>query len=224
MSTIDMARSPFSTAAFAQLVRRLRHTNARYNQIALQFRRRIRPTHHATRRAYRAGLRIDTSKARACPEKYVSRHPPPVLDRSAGSPGWVDTLAAVYATAETGIVNEGHCMGRGDAYMRGSPLRNLPEVVVRKQRRRDGRQRVTLRLPPLKLQLNVDYPSSVGVSQFQGSVPGAPRLLPRQLPEDECGVDELMLGSGPCSSLCTFSLVWWYDGDGCGLGTDCVVL
>ena len=211
-TTIDMARSAFSTAAFAQLFRRLRHSNARYNQIAHQFRCRIRPTHHAKRRAYRAGLRIDTSKARACPEKYVSTQPPVVLDRSAVSPSWADAQPRVYATAETGIGNEGHAASQGDAYMRGLALRNLPEVVVRKQRRRDGRQRVMLRLPPLKLQLNVDY--SCG-APFQGPVPGAPRLMPRQLPEDESGVEEMVLGS---ASSCKCDPVRW----GC-LETDMVL-
>jgi hypothetical protein len=206
-TTIDMARSAFSTAAFAQLVRRLRHSNARYNQIAHQFRCRIRPTHHARRRAYRAGLRIDTSKARACPEKYVSSHPPAVLDRSAVSPSWVDAHPGVYATAETGIGSEGHEASQGDAYMRGLALRNLPEVVVRKNRRRDGRQRVMLRLPPLTLQLNVGY--SCG-APFQGPVPGAPRLSPRQLPEDESGVEEMMLGSASSSSSCKCDPVWWH--------------
>ena len=198
MSTTTMARSSFSTAAFAQLVRRLRHTNARYNQIAHQFRCRIRPTHHAKRRAYRAGLRIDTSKARACPEKYVSVVPPPVLDRSAVTPNWVDPQAEVYATTEPGIG------GGGDAYMLGMPLRNLPEVVGRKRRRREGRRRVMLRLPPLKLQLNVDYACG---TPFQGPVPGAPRLKPRQLPEDESGVEEMVLGSASSSSSCTCHLV-----------------
>ncbi|KAF9235853.1 hypothetical protein BU15DRAFT_24602, partial [Melanogaster broomeanus] len=67
-----MARSAFSTAAFAQLVRRLRYTNARYDQIARQFRCRLRPTYHAKRRAYWAGLRVDTRKAHACPGSLVS--------------------------------------------------------------------------------------------------------------------------------------------------------
>lgn len=193
----DMARSAFSTAAFAQLVRRFRHTNARYDQIALHFRCRIRPTHHAKRRAYRAGLRIDTSKARACPTKYVSIHPPPVLDRSAGTLDSMDAPDKAYATTESAIGVDTH---QGDAYMRGMGLNNLPEVVVRKQRRRDGRQRVMLRLPQFKLQLNVDY-------TLNDQVPGAPRLLPRQLPEDECGVEEMILGSGSSSSSCTYNLL-----------------
>lgn len=188
-TTTDMARSSFS---FAQLVRRLRHTNARYDQIAIQFRCRIRPTHHAKRRACRAGLRIDTSKARACPDKYVSVHPPPVLDTSA-DPGSVDTPGTVYATSETVPGIEGHGIGQGSAYMRDSALRNLPEIIVREPRTRDGRKRVMLRLPPLKLHLNVDYTSGATVSQFQGPVPGAPRLVPRQLPDVECGVDEFTL-------------------------------
>ncbi|KAG6373207.1 hypothetical protein JVT61DRAFT_6830 [Boletus reticuloceps] len=186
---LDMARSSFSTAAFAQLVRRLRHTNARYNQIARQFRCRLRPTHHAKRRAFRAGLRIDTLKARACPEKYISHRTPAVLDLSAITPSWVDPQTELYAPSAR----------QEDAYMRGPALRNLPRVVVRKNRRRDGRHRVVLRLPPLKLQLNVGY-SCGQPPLFQEPVPGAPRLLPRQLPEDESGVEEMMLGSAASST------------------------
>lgn len=54
-----------SYSPFTQLVRRLRHTNARYNQIAHQCRHTFRPTHHAKRRACRVGLRIDTSKTQS---------------------------------------------------------------------------------------------------------------------------------------------------------------
>ncbi|KIJ21252.1 hypothetical protein PAXINDRAFT_104267 [Paxillus involutus ATCC 200175] len=81
-----MTRSSFSTTAFAQLVHRLRHTNARYDQITSQFRCRIRPTHHAKRRAYWAGLRIDISKARACPGTLVSRRPLPIVDTAYYTP------------------------------------------------------------------------------------------------------------------------------------------
>ena len=112
----------------------------------------------------------------------------------------MDTPPKVYAAAETGIGGEEHRTSQGDAYMRGLALKNLPEVVVRKHRRRDGRQRVTLRLPPLKLQLNVDYSHSV---PYQGPVPGAPRLLPRQLPEEESGMEAMMLESAWSSSSCT---------------------
>lgn len=203
-STTTMARSAFSTAAFAQLVRRLRHTNARYNQIALQFRCRIRRTYHAKRRAYRAGLCIDTAKARACPDKYVSTHPPPVLDRSEDDAG-VD--AGAYATTAAPAIGHGaRGVHPGDACMRPRHATIVPEHVVRTYRRRDGRQRVTLRLPPLKLHLDVDY------APFQGTVPGAPRLVPRQLPEDECGMEEMVLASGSSSS-CTCALCWWLAGD-----------
>lgn len=192
-TTIGMGRSPFSTAAFAQLVRRLQHTNARYNHIAHQLRSRIRPTHHAKLRAYGAGLRIDTTKARASPDNHVLIIPTPVVDTSATTPSWLDPQANAYPTTEPA----GRGPTQGDAYMRGAAPRTLPKLV-RKSRRRKGRQRVMLRLPPLKLSLDVNHPS--GAPRFQGPVPGAPRLLPKQLPEDESGVEEMMLGS---ASHCT---------------------
>ena len=197
----DMARSPFSTAAFAQLVRRLRHTNARYNQIALQFRRSLRCTNHAKRRAYCAGLRIDTTKARACPNKYISVRPPPVLDRSEGGLGWPDASPNAYATAENPIVDARDAFpDQGDAYMRPAPLRK-PKVIVRK-RPRNGQPRVVLRLPPLKLQVNVDYPSG---APFEGPAPGAPKLSPCQLPEDDCDTEDVLYESGSHSS-CMYHL------------------
>ncbi|KIJ58726.1 hypothetical protein HYDPIDRAFT_57030, partial [Hydnomerulius pinastri MD-312] len=67
-----MVRSSFSTPRFAQLIHRLRYTNARYDQIAREFRCRLRPTYHAKRRAYWAGLRVDISKALDCPGTLVS--------------------------------------------------------------------------------------------------------------------------------------------------------
>ncbi|KAG9310385.1 hypothetical protein JVU11DRAFT_9520 [Chiua virens] len=199
MSTtiFDMARSAFSSAAFAQLVRRLRHSNTRYNQIAHQFRCRFRPTHHAKARAYRAGLRIDTSKARACPAKYISLQPPPVLDTSV-TPSWSrldPPISMAHATSQNLLrADVRHATGHGDAYMCPSYQRIVHKKIVRRHRRRDGRARLVLRLPPLKLQVNVDYSCA---APFDGPVPGAPRLMPRQLPDDEGDMEELMLGTVP---------------------------
>ncbi|KAH0838781.1 hypothetical protein J3R83DRAFT_7157 [Lanmaoa asiatica] len=66
MSTTTISYTSASIPLFTQLVHRLRYTNERYDQIAHQCRRTQRPTHHAKRRAYWAGLRIDTSKALRC--------------------------------------------------------------------------------------------------------------------------------------------------------------
>lgn len=67
ISTISgpMAYASLSIPFFAQLVHRLRRINARYRLIAYHYRRTHHPTHHARRRADRAGLWIDTSIARA---------------------------------------------------------------------------------------------------------------------------------------------------------------
>ena len=194
-ATVNMARARFSNTAFARLSARLKCTGARYDQIAIQFRGRIRFTHHAKRRAYHAGLCIDIKKAHACPQRAISLASAPVLIKSAGIPGSAGTPVGAPAATEAEIVPA----GQEDACMRDlslPPLRNLPEVVVRK-RQRDGRPCVVLRLPPLNLALNMEHPPD---APFDGRVPGAPRLMPKELPEDESGMEEMMLES---ASSCT---------------------
>lgn len=182
MSTTTMAHPSFPMPFFTQLVHRLRCTNARYNQIAHQCRRTQHPTHHAKRRAYRAGLRIDTSKARAArfskPLSATSTQLFPVLDRTARSPEWVTTDET---EADAGDAEDA-CM----LPSLGLALRNLPEVVVQKQL-------VTLcllssPLPGLGLgpgsNLNVDKGDNTRDMPFAGPIPGAPRWRTMPLPED----------------------------------------
>ena len=171
MLTVTMSHPSSSILLFTQLVRRLRQTNARYNQIAYQCRHTQRLTYHAKRRAYRVGLHIDTSKARAA--DHVSAVLP-VLDRTAGSPAWVAT--------ETEGEEDDSDSSADDACL-PNPW-PLPEVVVRKQS-------ATLSLSPLGLGLiNIDDVATCGLP-FRGPVPSAPRWKSKPLPEDECGVETM---------------------------------
>ncbi|KIK94683.1 hypothetical protein PAXRUDRAFT_432069 [Paxillus rubicundulus Ve08.2h10] len=188
-----MTRSSFSTTAFAQLVHRLRHTNARYDQITSQFRCRIRPTHHAKRRAYWAGLRIDISKARACPGTLVSRRPLPIVDTAYYTPLVVAPLPF--------MSNYNH-MNAFEGSALGLQLTNLPEVVVpsppRSLSARAGqRRRLTIRVPPLHYQY----------SASEMNAPGAPLLRPRQLPEDDSEIEDISLGHP--SSSCGYRSFGW---------------
>ena len=171
MSTTTMSHPSFPL--FTQLVRRLRQTNARYNQIAYQCRHTQRLTYHAKRRAYRVGLRINTSKARAAwPDVHIA------VDRTAGSPVWVATEAETEeddSDSESGA--EGACLPNP-----WPELKSLPEAVVRKQP-------ATLSLSPLGLGLsNLDDVDTRDLP-FRGPVPGAPRWRSKPLPEDECGMN-----------------------------------
>jgi hypothetical protein len=184
-----MSHPSFSILLFTQLARRLRQTNARYDQIAYQCRHAQRLTYHAKRRAYRVGLHIDTSKARAT--DHVSAVLP-VLDRSAGSPAWVAT--------ET---EDEEDSSADDARMPNPwpKLKSLPEVVVRKQS-------ATLSLSPLGLGLiNIDDLDTCGLP-FRGPVPGAPRWKSKPLPEVECGVPVETTTNESVSSCTYYDPVW----------------
>ncbi|KAG8220698.1 hypothetical protein J3R82DRAFT_2991 [Butyriboletus roseoflavus] len=207
MSTSAMTHPSFPL--FTQLVHRLRRTNARYNQIAHQCRRTQRPTHHAKRRAYRTGLRIDTSKAcTACPSKHLSAASIqllPVLDRTALSPVWV---TEVKAEADE------------DASMPslGLALINLPEVVVQKQlvtllyHSSSPQPGLGLGLglgPDSNLNLNVHVDDAGARDMpFRGPIPGAPRWRSIPLPEDsgERGMEAMTLGK---SVSCTYGPNVW---------------
>jgi len=168
MSTVTMSHPSFPL--FTQLVCRLRQTNARYDQIAYQCRHTQRLTYHAKRRAYRVGLRINTSKARAA---WLDDHI--AVDRTAGSPLWVAT--------ETETAGDDSDSSAEDACLPNPwpQLKSLPEVVVRKQP-------VTVSLSPLGLELsNLDDVDTCDLP-FRGPVPGAPRWRSKPLPEDECGM------------------------------------
>ncbi|KAF9221292.1 hypothetical protein BS17DRAFT_819885 [Gyrodon lividus] len=175
-----MARSSFSTTAFAQLVNRLRHTNTRYDQIVRQFRSRLRPTYHAKRRAYWAGLRIDVSKARACPGTLVSRRPLPIIDTASHSS---------FAAAPLAFTSNHNYMSTLEGNTLGLQLTNLPE-----------RQRLTIRVPPLSYEYGYGYATPVEVN-----APGAPLLRPRQLPEDDSEMEDISLAQSSSSSSASVS-------------------
>ncbi|KAH7884096.1 hypothetical protein F5I97DRAFT_1930305 [Phlebopus sp. FC_14] len=177
-----MVRNSFSTAALAQLIHRLRFANARYGQLALQCRYGLRPTYHAKRRAYWAGLRIDTNKARNCPGKYVSRQPLPIIDTTPSSAA-------------------GDCLSVSGGNTLGLELTNLPEVTVPSRTRPNTR--LTIRIPPLNFNYGCDYPS------LDPSIPGAPLLRPMQLPEDDTEMEDISLEnpSSPSSTSSSDSLL-----------------
>ena len=201
MSTVTMSHQSFSFSLFTQLVRRLRHANARYNLIAYQCRRTQHPTYHAKRQAYRVGLRIDTSKARvAWSSDHVSPplavceatpRPPPVLNSTAIGLAWV--------ASEVETKSEEGCLP--------NPWPK-PENVVRKQS-------TTPCLSPLDLGLRtVDDPDTYDMP-YHGPVPGAPRWRPKPLPEDdlECvsGMATMtneVLSSSSSGANCTYDPDW----------------
>ncbi|EGO19418.1 hypothetical protein SERLADRAFT_401673, partial [Serpula lacrymans var. lacrymans S7.9] len=62
-----MSTSSLSNATLNLMIRRLRHANARYCQIAREVRCKSRLTHHAKGYARFVGLHIDVYKAKNCP-------------------------------------------------------------------------------------------------------------------------------------------------------------
>ena len=187
MSTTTVSHPSFPL--FTQLVRRLRQTNARYNQIAYQCRHTQRLTYHAKRRAYRVGLHINTSKARAAgPDVHIA------VDRTAGSPVWVATETETEeddSDSESGT--EGAC------------LPNPWPRTTTSGKLLSSKQPATQSLSPLGLGLsNFDDVDTCDLP-FRGPVPGAPRWKPKPLPEDECGMN---LKEMTNESVCTHDPVW----------------
>ena len=58
----------------------LRVANVRYSVLAAQFRASREPSHHARQRAANLGLTVSTEAARACPQRYVSKDPLPIIE------------------------------------------------------------------------------------------------------------------------------------------------
>ncbi|KAK0473847.1 hypothetical protein EDD18DRAFT_1471167 [Armillaria luteobubalina] len=73
---------------FARLSTTLRHSKAQYERIADSHRASVRPTHSARKRAARLCLAVNIAGAVACPHKYVSLVPLPLIDDAVhpGSP------------------------------------------------------------------------------------------------------------------------------------------
>ena len=58
----------------------LRVANVRYSILAAQFRASREPSHHARQRAANLGLTVSTDAARACPQRWVSKDPLPIIE------------------------------------------------------------------------------------------------------------------------------------------------
>ncbi|KAG6373206.1 hypothetical protein JVT61DRAFT_6829 [Boletus reticuloceps] len=206
MSTTTLSHPTVSIPHFTQLVRRLRSTNARYNLIAYQCRRAQRPTYHAKQRAYRVGLRIDTSKARAAwldapvlvSVSAASTRVAPVSSETAGIP------ASVATEAGTNTDTEDRSYWSPEDTCLPNPWPKRAHVVTQKQ--------LATRLSPLQLELcNID---DVYACQRDGpfrapSVPGAPRWRSKPLPK-ECETETGRMTYGPWSpeAASTYDPVW----------------
>ncbi|KAG9310387.1 hypothetical protein JVU11DRAFT_9523 [Chiua virens] len=167
MSTISHPTS--FVLLFTQLARRLRQTNARYHHIAYQCRHTRRPTYHAKRHAHRAGLRIDTSKARAAGVNNVFLSQ--TTDPGSSSPLFSALSVFVSRETEAGNEPEENRAGVEEDGLENGPmsgleltLRNLPKVIAQVQ--------------------YVHDPEPYSLPLFQGPVPGAPRWKSIPLPED----------------------------------------
>ena len=175
-----------SATVLTQLIHKLRNTNARYTHIALIYRSTLRRTYHAKRRAYWRGLHIDTLKAQNCPNKQVSLQPLPIIDSDPAIPELElekpAFLVPSMSPSTTSISTSAHILGL--------ELVNLPEIVVSSPSitpSQHQNQRLTICIPPLRL--NYAYPDLMHMHTGGGSVPsvvpGAPRLKPRQLPDED---------------------------------------
>ncbi|KAI9454721.1 hypothetical protein HD554DRAFT_2178829 [Boletus coccyginus] len=181
---------PSSIPLFTQLIHRLRQTNARYDQIAYQCRHTQRLTYHAKRRAYRVGLRIDTSKAHAEWLDYLSAASTqllPVLDRSIGSPVGVVTETDSETEGDNSdlqSIAEDACLP--NPWPEPEPKR-LPHVIA-----------PVTRLSPLGLGLSSIFDDS---DPCDLPVPGAPRWRSKPLPED---TEAMTHGSVSFKTSCTY--------------------
>ncbi|KAL4069033.1 hypothetical protein J3A83DRAFT_4535118 [Scleroderma citrinum] len=175
-----------SPTMLSQLIHTLRIANARYTHIALIHRSTLRRTYHAKRRAYCAGLHIDTLKARDCPNKYVSRQPLPVIDSNPVIELELERPASLVPSMCSSTIST-------LAPALGLELANIPDIIVSSPISNynntslvDQTQRLTIRMPPLHL--NYSYPDIMHMGADGSVPPGAPRLKPMQLPDEDDAV------------------------------------
>jgi len=186
VSTPRRKTTMISAAVFTQLIHKLRNANARYTHIALIYRSTLRRTYHAKRRAYWTGLHINTLQAQNCPNSHVSLQPLPVIDSDPATselelekPAF--PVPSMSKSTTTSISTSVHALGL--------ELANLPEIVVSPPTSLP-QHRLTICIPPLRL--NYAYPDLMRMHTGDGPVspvvPGAPRLKPRQLPDEDDSV------------------------------------
>ncbi|KAG2101851.1 uncharacterized protein F5147DRAFT_296616 [Suillus discolor] len=176
------SHTALSDAALSDLACRLRYANARYGQIACQLRCRITitRTHHAQRRAFWSGLRIDIAKAKGCPSTAISVRPLPVLDTTPSpSPLMLSPFALV-------------------ANVRNELGLEIPDIVVSPPDAYDQPcKRLVIRIPPLAgLHDNMHHHEHCDIS-----APGAPLLRTKELPE--CEMDEMFSSRSSSSASST---------------------
>lgn len=176
------SHTALSDAALSDLARRLRYANARYGQIACQLRCRITitRTHHAQRRAFWSGLRIDIAKARDCPSTAISVKPLPVLDTTPSPLPLMPSPFAFAAKAHNQLGLE------------------IPDIVISSPDAYDqSHKRLVIRIPPLASLRDDMYRHE----QYDMPAPGAPLIRTKELPE--CEMDELCSSRSSSSASST---------------------
>lgn len=184
------SHSALSDAALSELTYKLRYANARYGQIAFELRCRIKftRTHHAQRRAFRSGLRVDIAKAKGCPMTAISVRPLPVLDTTRSPSPIMLSPCLPESHNELGL--------------------EIPDIIVSSPDvYAQPRERLVIRIPPLASLHNDVYHHE----QYDMPAPGAPRIHTKELPE-ECEMEDICSSrssssASSCSPLTPIDIV-----------------
>ncbi|OAX37005.1 hypothetical protein K503DRAFT_801568 [Rhizopogon vinicolor AM-OR11-026] len=174
-------RHALSDAALSDLAYKLRYANARYTRVAFELRCRMTftRTHHAKRRAFWSGLRVDVEKAKGCPMTAIAVKPLPVLDTTPSPSPLSFHVSAVEPHNQLGL--------------------EIPHIVVSSpDMYAHPRERLIIRIPPLASL----YDDMSRHEQYDIPAPGAPLIRTKDLPEDcEMEDDCSTRSSSPASSL-----------------------
>ncbi|KAH7920496.1 hypothetical protein BV22DRAFT_799970 [Leucogyrophana mollusca] len=212
-----MSTSALSSIALAQIIFKLRYANARYLQIAQQLRCRLHLTHHAKRRAYWVGLRVDITKAQNCPGTAISVKPLPIVDttRSPATAEW-PTLISLRSSAKGRHLSQASQLVHNQLGLQvpaaprivisspGSCLNEIqsrPSAFVPSTITPNGHPRLIIRIPPLPRMAplcDTDLPTA--------PIPGAPLLRSKELPVDSDFemVDVPLKSAGSCKAPSPF--------------------
>lgn len=165
------SRHALSDGALSDLAYKLRYANARYTRVAFELRFRITctRTHHAKRRAFWSGLRIDVEKAKGCPMTAISVKPLPVLDTT-------PSPSPIMLSFRRSAVEPYNQLGL-----------EIPHTVVSSSDvHAHHRERLVIRISPLASL----YDDVSRHEQYDMPAPGAPRIRTRDLPED-CEMEDI---------------------------------